>query len=529
MYETTGAIHFHPSGPARQPPPKSQSEIHLTAVDDDRLQPPITDLVPSLSRLRRILAVFQLCGVNFTMSATSGLVVIALPRLTVDLSLAPSLAFWPSSVQGLATASTLLLAGAVADVMGARLVNMTGCIANGIFMLSCGFVKNGRELVVLRALQGVAIAMHLASSVALVSQTQPRGRGRNVSFACLGLSQLLGFSFGLVVGGVLVDTIGWRFGWYLYGGTTLLLSVVGLWSLPRSMRLGSSRDILDRLRSRVDWMGTLLASAFMASLCYFLAIISTDVRRIKETGSIVLLSVSCIFAPLFIGWMHLQVKRDGPALIPNDFWTNSAFTTVCITTALSFAVLNSIDLLTSLYFQDIQHLSALQAAIRILPSTVVGLALNLATGLVVDRIPAVWLVAVTSLISSGSPLLMALIQPSWSYWICAFFAQILLPFSIDVLYTVGLVIVTQVFPEDRQAVAGAVFNTSAQFGNAMGLAIIQVVSTLVKKRDVNPNSPDAILAGYHASFWTLFSLMLICALVGYIGLRKVGRVGLKHD
>ncbi|KAG5756894.1 hypothetical protein H9Q69_011101 [Fusarium xylarioides] len=227
--------------------------------------------------------------------------------------------------------------------------------------------------------------------------------------------------------------------------------------------------------------------------------------------------------------MHFQARRDRPALIPNDFRANSAFTTVCITTALSFAVLNSIDLLTSLFFQDIQHLSAVQAAIRILPSTVVGLALNLATGLAVDRIPAVLLVAVTSLISSGSPLLMALIQPTWSYWTCAFFAQILLPFSIDVLYTVGLVIVTQVFPEDKQAVAGAVFNTSAQFGNAMGLAIIQVVSTLVRKRDVNPNSPDAILAGYHASFWALFSLMLICALAGYIGLRRIGRVGLKHD
>lgn len=75
-------------------------------------------------------------------------------------------------------------------------------------MISVGLVSNGMQLVVLRALQGIPIAMHLASSVALVSNTQPRGQSRNVSFACLGLSQLLGFILGLIVGGAMLDSIG---------------------------------------------------------------------------------------------------------------------------------------------------------------------------------------------------------------------------------------------------------------------------------------------------------------------------------
>ncbi|KAH7195128.1 major facilitator superfamily domain-containing protein [Fusarium oxysporum] len=326
----------------------------------------------------------------------------------------------------------------------------------------------------MRALQGVAIAMHFSSSVALVADTQPRGQSRNISFACLGLSQLLGFTFGLVVGGVLVDTVGWRSGWYLYGGVTLLLSAVGLWSLPKSEPLGF-RNIFVDLIYRVDWIGALLASV----------VISTDVHRIKETGTVTLLCFSLATLPLFV-------------------------------------VLNSVDLLTSLYFQEIQYLSAVDAGIRILPSTVVGLGLNLMTGLIVHKIPAVWLVAVSSLLSSGSPLLMAVINPSWSYWVGAFFAQILLPFSIDVLFTVGLIIVTEVFPEKNQSVAGAVFNTAAQFGNALGLAIVQVVSAAVTNQKINPKSPEALLEGYRASFWTLFSLMLVCVLVAALGLRKAG-------
>ena len=255
----------------QQSTPKRQMQVSMAVLKDDDLQEQSIEVLPPLSRLRRIMAIFQLCGVNFAWSISNGLVIISLPQLTVDLSLPESLAFWPSSVQGLATASTLLFAGGVADVLGPRMVNLTGCITNGVFMVSIGFVRNGKELVVLRALQGVTIALHLASSVSLVSSTQPRGRGRNVSFACLGLSQLLGFTLGLIMGGVMIDHVGWRLGWYLCGGMTLLLFAVGMWSLPRSTLPGYFRATVHSLRLRIDWIGTLLASTFMALLSYFLS------------------------------------------------------------------------------------------------------------------------------------------------------------------------------------------------------------------------------------------------------------------
>ncbi|KAF5556441.1 aminotriazole resistance protein [Fusarium phyllophilum] len=481
------------------------------------------------SRVQKIAVTFQLSGVNFAASATNGLIVVGLPQMTADLALPPSLAFWPSSVQGLATASTLLLAGALADVLGARSVDLLGCILSGALMLACGFVRAGEQLVALRALQGVALALHLSSSVALVTRTLARGRGRNFAFACLGLSQPLGFSFGLVLGGVLVETIGWRSGWFLYGGINLVLSAVGFWSLPKSDPLGTLQDVIQSVATKIDWLGTLLASAFMALLSYFLAIISTDVYRIKDASSIVLLSLSLVALPLFVGWMHLQVKRGLPALIPNAFWRNHSFTTICVTIALSNAVINSLELFASLFFQEVQHLSALKAAIRILPSVVVGVTLNFTTGLVVHRIPAIWLAVITSVLTAISPLLMALIDPAWTYWTAAFFAQVLMPFSADVLFTVGLIVVTETFSEDKQAVAGSVFNAASQFGNAMGLAVMQVISTLVSKQHAGSKPAEALLQGYKASFWAMFSFMVLCALIGGVGLRKAGKVGLKQE
>lgn len=255
----------------------SQSTSRLSHSDNESPRDWGGNNARSVSRLRKAAVTFQLAGVNFASSATNGLVVVALPRMTADLQLPESLAFWPSSVPGLATASALLLAGAFADVVGPKSMELVGCVASGAMIIGCGFTRRGEELVALRALQGVAMALHLSSSVALITSIMPRGKGRNLSFACVGLSQPLGFSVGLVMGGVLVDTIGWRAGWYLYGGINLLLSVVGAWALPASKALGTLKTAMRDMRTKVDGVGALLASAFMTLISYFLAYV-TDFR-----------------------------------------------------------------------------------------------------------------------------------------------------------------------------------------------------------------------------------------------------------
>ncbi|KAK7427231.1 hypothetical protein QQZ08_006344 [Neonectria magnoliae] len=187
------------------------------------------------------------------------------------------------------------------------------------------------------------------------------------------------------------------------------------------------------------------------------------------------------------------------------------------------------ELFCSLFFQEVQQLPALQASIRILPSTLVGVLVNLIMGFFVHKVPAIWTVTLTSVLCAGSPLLMAVIQPSWPYWGNAFVAQLLMPISCDALFTVGLIVITDVFPEDTQALAGAVFNTAAQFGSALGLAILQVVSTSVTNEQKGMDEIPALMKGYRASFWTMFGFMILCTAIGLLGLRRTGMIGLKRD
>lgn len=230
------------------------------------VQPP----KPQRFRLQQVVVMLQLCAVTLTACLINGLVIVGLPTITKDLQLPSSLSFWPSSVSNLATASTLLLAGSIADTVGPRWVELVGCLASGALMLGQGLSRTGEELVVMRALQGVGLALHLASSVSIITQILPQGRGRNLAFSCIGLSQPLGFSLGLVVGGILIDTIGWRAGWYIAGGITLFFSLIGMWALPKSDD-HQYADVMHNFKTKVDWVGAGLASAFMALICYLLA------------------------------------------------------------------------------------------------------------------------------------------------------------------------------------------------------------------------------------------------------------------
>lgn len=111
--------------------------------------------------------------------------------------------------------------------------------------------------------------------------------------------------------------------------------------------------------------------------------------------------------------------------------------------------------------------------------------------------------------------------------------------SGDVLFTVGLLIMSDQFPEKMQALAGAVFNTVARFGMSLGIGICQVAALATSNQASSHGAPssehsdnddtDGLLKGYQASFWTMFAFGITCAFIAVGGLRKTGKVGVKRD
>lgn len=224
-----------------------------------------------LSRRRAVIVITQLLGVQLFTSFCNGIIVVGLPAIASALDLEESLLLWPTSVFYLTAGSCLLMAGSIADVVGPRRVNLTGCFLFGACALACGLARTGGKFIAFRGLQGVTSAMVVPSSISIISTTVEAGRPRNMGFACLGLAGPLGFSFGLVLSGVFVDSIGWRPAFYLAGAAVFVLCGIGIWALPRDARPRPGQPIGKRLALEIDWVGTMLASTGMATLSYVLA------------------------------------------------------------------------------------------------------------------------------------------------------------------------------------------------------------------------------------------------------------------
>ena len=215
----------------------------------------------------------------------------------------------------------------------------------GVFTLSCGLASTGIQLVMFRAFQGIATAMHVPCSVSLVTRYVPSGRKRNIGFACLGLSMPLGFSLGLVLGGVLVDTVGWRVGFYIAGAVMVAQAIVSFRLIPADDR---SEQVLSKLKTEIDWIGVLIASAGIAMFSYVLAILSTDSNNIQQPSAIAMLTISIMLLVVFPFWIRHQEKNNRPALVPNYLWKNKAFSSICALTVLTWGVQNSMELFASL-------------------------------------------------------------------------------------------------------------------------------------------------------------------------------------
>ncbi|KAJ0387424.1 hypothetical protein COL922a_002244 [Colletotrichum nupharicola] len=470
-----------------------------------------------LSKARAAMVIAQVCGQLFFSSFCNGIIVVALPSMQAALGLAEGLLVWPSSSYFLTAGSCLLLASSVADVVGNKRVNLVGSFFSAVFAMACGLARSGGEIIAFRALQGVTNAIITPSSLSIISNNVEEGRPRNMGFAFMGFAQPLGFCFGLVLGGVFTDTVGWRPAFYLAAAASGTLFLLSIWALPQDSRSKTGPSIWKRLVHEIDCVGVVLASTGLASLSYVLAI--------------ALLAIAGCSIPTFVGWMHRQATTHRTALIPNSLWKSHVFTSCCVMVLLTNALTNCMELYSSLFFQQVQEASAIKASLQVVPSLVNGALTSIATGIFVHRMPVLWMLLISSAMSTVAPLLMALVRTNQLYWENAFFAQILTPISCDLLFTVGLLIISDVFPRHMQALGGAVFNTCAQLGAAIGMSVTQVIASSVTRQSsyVDKSSPDALMTGYRVAFWTMFGWMMAVCLVCVLGMRRVGVLGIKRD
>ena len=305
-----------------------------------------------ISKLKSATIIINLAGMTFLNTMGSGILISALPRIAMDLGLSEGFLLWPASIYSLAAGCVLLISGAVADVVGAKLVWVTGSFLYVGFTVAVGLSRTGVEIILFRTLLGIAVSMCLPTAVSLVTNTFSKGNWRNAAFATIGIGQPLGFSVGLLLGGIFTDTIGWRWSFFVSAIINFVIALAAIWSLPSVYR-ESEKKWTRRLAEDIDWIGALVLSAALGILLYVLATTTSSYHRLGETQNIVLLVASVILLGVFPLYMEYQVRHRRPAIIPNSLWKNSAFTATCISVFLAWAAMNAIEYFATLVYATV--------------------------------------------------------------------------------------------------------------------------------------------------------------------------------
>ncbi|RJE22590.1 Major Facilitator Superfamily [Aspergillus sclerotialis] len=324
---------------------------------------PIEDVDGDISKGLKTIVV---CCITYSTGITTflaGVVTMALPVINADLRLPSNLQLWPVTIYSLTCGCTLLICGSIADVVGNRQTYLVACFLQCVFTVACGFAKTGTQMIVFRAFSGVAASFSLPSSVSLINEVFPPGQSRNIAFASMGGAQPIGFGIGLVLGGIITGSIGWKWGFFVAAISNAVMLVISAWYLPKNAQ--QSVKVWHRIAADIDWIGVILASVSLALLSYIIAAITGSPLSIKLPQNITLLILSFALMLAFVLWVGRQERLGRPALIPNTLWKHKAFSCICVNDFCIWAAFNAFEQYQNFFFQEVQDISPLGAALTL--------------------------------------------------------------------------------------------------------------------------------------------------------------------
>jgi MFS family permease len=228
---------------------------------DTTLPSPKDTTPPRLDRRAR-LVLFVLCAAQFMVALDFSVLNVALPELGRDLGLGPSSLQWAVTAFALPSGGFLLLFGRIADLYGRRRLFLTGLAVFGAASLLATFAWDPASFLAGRALQGLGAAVIVPTGMSLITTTFPEGPQRERALGISGTLLSLGFTVGMLLGGVMTDTLGWR-------STMGLLALFTLVVLP--LAPGLLTESRTPLRPRLDVPGAVTVTGGLLAVIYALS------------------------------------------------------------------------------------------------------------------------------------------------------------------------------------------------------------------------------------------------------------------
>jgi MFS family permease len=309
--------------------------------------------------------------------ANSTAIMAALPDMRAELSLGSDGVQWAVNAYLVASAAFIVLGGNAADRIGPSMASMAGLALFGVASCIIASAEGQGSLLAGRALQGLAAAFAVPSTLAAVSSSAAPERSAAATAFWTGFL-MLGFSIGPLLGGALTHFTGWRFIFWL-NVPLMLVASIGL-AFADS---GAARSH-HTPKGRTDWLGFVLLTTFMVSLVFGLHAVPHARAAPVAVIAPFLLAISALFLLLTV-----ESRADAPLVEPT-FFARRSFVMGAAIGSLSMFSIMSLLLYFNLYAQSQRGLglTALQAGLALLPLSTALLAFALSAPALARRLGA---------------------------------------------------------------------------------------------------------------------------------------------
>ncbi|GAB2985718.1 MFS transporter [Streptomyces pseudoechinosporeus] len=413
--------------------------------------------MPELSHRRRMLVLAICCMSLLIVSLDNTVLNVALPSMQRELHASTAGLQWTIDAYTLVLASLLMLAGSTADRIGRKRVFMAGLVVFTIGSVLCSLAPNLESLIAFRMVQAVGGSMlnPVAMSIITNTFTEPRERARAIGVwgGVVGISM----AAGPLVGGLLVDSVGWRSIFWLNLPVGLAALLLTFRYVPES-RAPKAR--------RPDPVGQLLVIALLGSLTY--AIIEAP-----NSAALKIIAFGALALAALLTLLWYEPRRAEP-LIDLRFFRSAPFSGATVVAISAFAALGGFLFLSTLYLQNVRGLSALNAGLWMLPMAALTFVCAPLSGrLVGSRGPRLSLL-VAGVAMTASGVLFAAFEAETSN-VTLVIGYVL--FGLGFGFVNAPITNTAVsgMPRAQAGVAAAVASTSRQIGQTLGVAVIGAV------------------------------------------------------
>ncbi|WP_311208542.1 MULTISPECIES: MFS transporter [unclassified Aeromicrobium] len=407
---------------------------------------------------------------------------LALPAIDGDLDAGVAGLQWTVNAYTLTLAALILVGGSLGDRWGRRRVFLVGVVWFAVASLACALAPTIEVLVAARGLQGVGGALLTPGSLAIISASiHPDDRGRAIGL----WSGLAGVTtaLGPLVGGTLVDAVGWRSVFWI----NLPLAAAVVWVTWRHVPESTGAQ------ERLDVEGSLLTVGTLAFLTYGL---------VQQEWVPSLAGLALLVAFVVHQW------RAPHALVPLSLFADRVFTAANICTFAIYGALSGSMFLLVLQLQYVAGYSPLEAGLATLPLTVLMLLFSSRAGALGQRIGPRVPMTVGPLLSAAGLLLYLRIGADASFWLDVLPGAVLMGLGLTLLVAPLTTAVLAAAPDDQAGIASGINNAVSR---TAGLLAVAAIPPLAGIAGPDFASPDVFGPGFRVGTWICVGLLVVAA------------------